>query len=125
MPCPLAAAPAQRRAADDEFHAARVKPPYTGAAIVMLAGSGLRTGEPAGRKAPDVDSEAGIVRRLSARPSKEGCSPWRWASPSAAAVERRWPGAEDRTRPARDAVLGGLRTGCGREDLATRKIAGQ
>jgi hypothetical protein len=36
-----------------------------------------------------------------------------------------WPGEEDRTRTAMDAVLGGLRTGCGPEDQTTKEIAGQ
>ncbi|WP_055604842.1 hypothetical protein [Streptomyces prasinus] len=37
----------------------------------------------------------------------------------------RWPGEEDRTRTVMDAVLGGLRTGCGQGDTATKVIAGQ
>jgi integrase len=36
-----------------------------------------------------------------------------------------WPGEEDRTRTVMDAVLGGLRTGCGLGDAATKEIAGQ
>lgn len=36
-----------------------------------------------------------------------------------------WPGEEDRTRTVMDAVLGGLRTGCGPEDLAAKESAGQ
>lgn len=32
-----------------------------------------------------------------------------------------WPGEEDRTRTVVDAVLGGLRTGCGQADLATKE----
>ncbi len=36
-----------------------------------------------------------------------------------------WPGTEDRTRTVVDAVLGGLRTGCGKEDQAIRETAGQ
>ncbi|WSD35268.1 hypothetical protein OG966_27290 [Streptomyces sp. NBC_01750] len=36
-----------------------------------------------------------------------------------------WPGEEDRTRTVMDAVLGGLRTGCGLGDTATKEIAGQ
>ncbi len=36
-----------------------------------------------------------------------------------------WPGEEDRTRSVMDAVLGGLRTGCGQGDAATNEIAGQ
>jgi integrase len=36
-----------------------------------------------------------------------------------------WPGEEDRTRTVMDAVLGGLRTGCGPEDQTTKEIAGQ
>ncbi|MER6536413.1 hypothetical protein ABT215_21900 [Streptomyces sp900105755] len=36
-----------------------------------------------------------------------------------------WPGEEDRTRSVMDAVLGGLRTGCGQVGDATRVIAGQ
>jgi integrase len=36
-----------------------------------------------------------------------------------------WPGEEDRTRAVMDAVLGGLRPGCGLGDTATKEIAGQ
>lgn len=36
-----------------------------------------------------------------------------------------WPGEEDRTRSVMDAVLGGLRTGCGPVGGATRENAGQ
>lgn len=36
-----------------------------------------------------------------------------------------WPGEKDRTRTVMDAVFGGLRTGCGQVDQATKKIAGQ
>jgi len=36
-----------------------------------------------------------------------------------------WPGEEDRTRTVMDAVLGGLRTGCGQVDQAIEEIAGQ
>lgn len=36
-----------------------------------------------------------------------------------------WPGEEDRTRSVMDAVLGGLRTGCGPVDRAIKEIAGQ
>ncbi|GGN41522.1 hypothetical protein GCM10011578_089950 [Streptomyces fuscichromogenes] len=36
-----------------------------------------------------------------------------------------WPDEEDRTRTVMDAVLGGLRTGCGQVGDATRVIAGQ
>ena len=36
-----------------------------------------------------------------------------------------WPGEEDRTRAVMDAVLGGLRPGCGHGDTATKEIAGQ
>lgn len=36
-----------------------------------------------------------------------------------------WPGEEDRTRPAMDAVLGGLRTGCGPVGDMTSETAGQ
>ncbi|GGY33372.1 hypothetical protein GCM10010363_12520 [Streptomyces omiyaensis] len=36
-----------------------------------------------------------------------------------------WPGEEDRTRAVMDAVLGGLRTGCGQLSGATRESAGQ
>ncbi|EST38655.1 hypothetical protein N566_06240 [Streptomycetaceae bacterium MP113-05] len=32
---------------------------------------------------------------------------------------------EDRTRSVWDAVLGGLRTGCGQDDQAIKEIAGQ
>lgn len=36
-----------------------------------------------------------------------------------------WPGEEDRTRSVMDAVLGGLRTGCGQPDQEIKEIAGQ
>ncbi|MFE4332699.1 tyrosine-type recombinase/integrase [Streptomyces sp. NPDC056831] len=36
-----------------------------------------------------------------------------------------WPGEENRTRSVMDAVLGGLRTGCGQVGDATRESAGQ
>lgn len=36
-----------------------------------------------------------------------------------------WPGEEDRTRSVMDAVLGGMRTGCGQLGEATRESAGQ
>ncbi|PNE38980.1 hypothetical protein AOB60_34225 [Streptomyces noursei] len=36
-----------------------------------------------------------------------------------------WPGEEDRTRSVMDAVLGGLRTGCGPGDAASKETAGQ
>ncbi|GAA0644837.1 hypothetical protein GCM10009535_22840 [Streptomyces thermocarboxydovorans] len=36
-----------------------------------------------------------------------------------------WPGEEDRTRSVMDAVLGGLRTGCGLQDQAIKETAGQ
>lgn len=36
-----------------------------------------------------------------------------------------WPGEEDRTRSVMDAVLGGLRTGCGQGDAASKETAGQ
>jgi integrase len=36
-----------------------------------------------------------------------------------------WPGEEDRTRAVMDAVLGGLRTGCGQVSDLTSEIAGQ
>jgi hypothetical protein len=36
-----------------------------------------------------------------------------------------WPGEEDRTRAVMGAVLGGLRTGCGLGDAATKETAGQ
>ncbi|GHD09776.1 hypothetical protein GCM10010313_30900 [Streptomyces violarus] len=36
-----------------------------------------------------------------------------------------WPDKKDRTRTVMDAVLGGLRTGCGPENHATKEIAGQ
>lgn len=41
---------------------ARVMPPHIRAAIVMLAGSGLRTGELRGWKVSDVDFKAGAIR---------------------------------------------------------------
>lgn len=36
-----------------------------------------------------------------------------------------WPGEEDRTRSVMDAVLGGLRTGCGQVGDMTSETAGQ
>ncbi len=36
-----------------------------------------------------------------------------------------WPGEEDRTRAVMDAVLGGLRTGCGQVGSQTRESTGQ
>ncbi|MFE2987174.1 hypothetical protein [Streptomyces sp. NPDC059262] len=36
-----------------------------------------------------------------------------------------WTSEKDRTRSVMDAVLGGLRTGCGPEDQATKEVAGQ
>lgn len=36
-----------------------------------------------------------------------------------------WPGEEDRTRSVMDAVLGGLRTGCGPVGDMTSETAGQ
>ncbi len=36
-----------------------------------------------------------------------------------------WPGEEDRTRTVMDAMLGGLRTGCGQVGDTTRETAGQ
>ncbi|MDW8806248.1 site-specific integrase [Streptomyces scabiei] len=210
---------------------ARVMPPYIRAAIVTLAGSGLRIGELLGLKVSDVDFKAGTIRverqrlqsgkigppktaksrrtvpvgevvtdalltHLAARPSKEWlftmeegeslnyrCWKTEWncarrtlqsAENEAAEREGRkpvelphmvthdlrhfyasaliaggasvkqvqlvlghasavitlriyahlWPGEEDRTRTVMDAVLGGLRTGCGPVDLATKEIAG-
>lgn len=211
---------------------ARVMPPYIRAAIVTLAGSGLRIGELLGLKVSDVDFKAGTIRverqrlqsgkigppktaksrrtvpvgevvtdallaHLAARPSKEWLftmeegeplnyrrwkTEWNCArralqgeESEAAKREGRkpvdlphmvthdlrhfyasaliaggasvkqvqlvlghasavitlriyahlWPGEEDRTRAVMDAVLGGLRTGCGLGDTATKKIAGQ
>ncbi|RMB87460.1 hypothetical protein CTZ28_00320 [Streptomyces shenzhenensis] len=45
--------------------------------------------------------------------------------PKRAHVTPRWPVKKDRTRSVMDAVLGGLGTGCGRGDAATKVIAGQ
>jgi integrase len=211
---------------------ARVMPPYLRAAVVTLAGSGLRIGELLGLKVSDVDFRNGTVRverqrlqsgrigppktaksrrtvpvgevvtdalltHLAARPSKEWLftkeegepldyrrwkTEWngarkalRQAENEAAGREGRepvelphmvthdlrhffasaliaggasvkqvqlvlghasavitlriyahlWPGEEDRTRSVMDAVLGGLRTGCGQQDHATRETAGQ
>jgi hypothetical protein len=36
-----------------------------------------------------------------------------------------WPGEEDRTRSVMDAVLGGLRTGCGQAGDVTSETPGQ
>ena len=211
---------------------ARVMPPYIRAAIVTLAGSGLRIGELLGLKVSDVDFKAGTIRverqrlqsgkigppktaksrrtvpvgevvtdalltHLAARPSKEWLftmeegeplnyrrwkTEWNCARRALQAAENEaaeregrkpvelphmvthdlrhfyasaliaggasvkqvqlvlghasavitlriyahlWPGEEDRTRTVMDAVLGGLRTGCGLDDRATKEIAGQ
>jgi len=211
---------------------ARVMPPYIRAAIVTLAGSGLRIGELLGLKVSDVDFKAGTVRverqrlqsgkigppktaksrrtvpvgevvtdallaHLAARPSKEWLftmeegaplnyrrwkTEWNCARRTLQAAENEaadregrkpielphmvthdlrhfyasaliaggasvkqvqlvlghasavitlriyahlWPGEEDRTRTVMDAVLGGLRTGCGQVGDATRETAGQ
>ncbi|MFF7437372.1 tyrosine-type recombinase/integrase [Streptomyces sp. NPDC008122] len=211
---------------------ARVMPSYIRAAIVTLAGSGLRIGELLGLKVSDVDFKAGTIRverqrlqsgkigppktaksrrtvpvgevvtdallaHLAARPSKEWLftmeegeplnyrrwkTEWNCARRALQATENEaaeregrksvelphmvthdlrhfyasaliaggasvkqvqlvlghasavitlriyahlWPGEEDRTRAVMDAVLGGLRTGCGLGDTATKKIAGQ
>ncbi|MFD5446207.1 tyrosine-type recombinase/integrase [Streptomyces tendae] len=211
---------------------ARVMPPYIRAAIVTLAGSGLRIGELLGLKVSDVDFKAGTIRverqrlqsgkigppktaksrrtvpvgevvtdalltHLAARPSKEwlftmeegeplnyrrwktewNCARKELQKAESEAAEREgrkpvelphmvthdlrhfyasaliaggasvkqvqlvlghasavitlriyahlWPGEEDRTRAVMDAVLGGLRTGCGQVGDATRVIAGQ
>ncbi|MDW8475799.1 site-specific integrase [Streptomyces scabiei] len=211
---------------------ARVMPPYIRAAIVTLAGSGLRIGELLGLKVSDVDFKAGTVRverqrlqsgkigapktaksrrtvpvgevvtdallaHLAARPSKEWLftmeegeplnyrrwkTEWNCARRTLQAAENEaaeregrkpvalphtvthdlrhfyasaliaggasvkqvqlvlghasavitlriyahlWPGEEDRTRTVMDAVLGGMRTGCGPVDQTTKEIAGQ
>ncbi|MGW1049674.1 tyrosine-type recombinase/integrase [Streptomyces sp. NPDC001130] len=211
---------------------ARVMPPYIRAAIVTLAGSGLRIGELLGLKVSDVDFKAGAIRverqrlqsgkigppktaksrrtvpvgevvtdalleHLAARSSKEWLftmeegeplnyrrwkTEWNCARRALQAAENEaaeregrkpvelphmvthdlrhffasaliaggasvkqvqlvlghasavitlriyahlWPGEEDRTRTVMDAVLGGLRTGCGLGDTATKEIAGQ
>ncbi|QOV35633.1 site-specific integrase [Streptomyces ferrugineus] len=211
---------------------ARVMPPYIRAAIVTLAGSGLRIGELLGLKVSDVDFKAGTIRverqrlqsgkigppktaksrrtvpvgevvtdalltHLATRPSKEwlftmeegeplnyrrwktewNCARKTLQSAENEAAEREgrkpvelphmvthdlrhffasaliaggasvkqvqlvlghasavitlriyahlWPGEEDRTRTVRDAVLGGLRAGCGQVGDATRVTAGQ
>ncbi|MFF3515772.1 tyrosine-type recombinase/integrase [Streptomyces sp. NPDC002573] len=211
---------------------ARVMPPYIRAAIVTLAGSGLRIGELLGLKVSDVDFKDGAIRverqrlqsgkigppktaksrrtvpvgevvtdalitHLAARPSKDWLftmeegeplnyrrwkTEWNCARRTLQAAENEaaeregrkpvelphmvthdlrhfyasaliaggasvkqvqlvlghasavitlriyahlWPGEEDRTRTVMDAVLGGLRTGCGLGDTATRIIAGQ
>ncbi|MCU7703231.1 tyrosine-type recombinase/integrase [Streptomyces albidoflavus] len=206
---------------------ARVMPPYIRAAIVTLAGSGLRIGELLGLKVSDVDFKAGTIRvdrqrlqsgkigppktaksrrtvpvgevvtdallaHLAARPSKEWLftmeegeplnyrrwkTEWNGARKTLQAAEREgrkavelphmvtqdlrhfyasaliaggasvkqvqlvlghasavitlriyahlWPGEEDRTRAVMDAVLGGLRTGCGPVGDMTSETAGQ
>ncbi|MDX3589336.1 site-specific integrase [Streptomyces europaeiscabiei] len=207
-------------------------PPYLRAAIVVLAGSGLRIGELLGLKVSDIDFKSGTIRverqrlqsgligppktgksrrtvpvgevvtdallaHLAARPTKEWLFTMeeggplnyrRWktewncarralqkAENEAASCEDRkavelphmvthdlrhfyasaliaggssvkqvqlvlghasavislriyahlWPGEEDRTRTVMDAVLGGMRTGCGPVDQTTKEIAGQ
>ncbi|MFF5281252.1 tyrosine-type recombinase/integrase [Streptomyces sp. NPDC013171] len=211
---------------------ARVMPPYIRAAIVTLAGSGLRIGELLGLKVSDVDFKAGTIRverqrlqsgkigppktaksrrtvpvgevvtdallaHLAARPSREWLftmeegeplnyrrwkTEWNGARKALQAAENGaaeresrkpvelphmvthdlrhfyasaliaggasvkqvqlvlghasavitlriyahlWPGEEDRTRAVMDAVLGGLRTGCGQVGNQTRESAGQ
>ncbi|GAA4138342.1 site-specific integrase [Streptomyces tunisiensis] len=211
---------------------ARVMPPYIRAAIVTLAGSGLRIGELLGLKVSDIDFKAGAIRverqrlqsgkigppktaksrrtvpvgevvtdalltHLAARPSKEWLftmeegeplnyrrwkTEWNCARRTLQAAENAtadregrkpvelphmvthdlrhfyasaliaggasvkqvqlvlghasavitlriyahlWPGEEDRTRTVMDAVLGGLRTGCGQVGNETRVTAGQ
>nr|WP_241518532.1 site-specific integrase [Streptomyces sp. CB03238] len=211
---------------------ARVMPPYIRAAIVTLAGSGLRIGELLGLKVSDVDFKAGTIRvecqrlqsgkigppktaksrravpvgevvtdalltHLAARPSKEWLfameegeplnyrrwkTEWNCARRTLQEAENEtaeregrkpvelphmvthdlrhfyasaliaggasvkqvqlvlghasavitlriyahlWPGEEDRTRTVMDAVLGGLRTGCGQVGAATCETAGQ
>ncbi|MET4924544.1 site-specific integrase [Streptomyces sp. PSRA5] len=206
--------------------------PYLRAAIVVLAGSGLRVGELLGLKVSDVDFKRGTVRverqrlqsgligppktgesrrtvpvgevvtdvllgHLAARPSKEWLftmeegeplnyrrwkTEWNCARKALQAVENEraeregrkpvglphmvthdlrhfyasaliaggasvkqvqlvlghasavitlriyahlWPGEEDRTRSVMDAVLGGLRTGCGPVGDMTSETAGQ
>jgi integrase len=210
----------------------REMPPYLSAAVVALAGSGLRIGELLGLKVSDVDFKAGVIRverqrlqsgligppktgksrrtvpvgevvtdallaHLAARPSKEwlftmeegeALNYRRWktewncahkalqaAENDAAVREGRkpvelprmvthdlrhffasaliaggasvkqvqlvlghasavitlrtyahlWPGEEDRTRSVMDAVLGGLRTGCGPDDQMIKETTGQ
>ncbi|WP_258563740.1 hypothetical protein [Streptomyces himalayensis] len=89
---------------------AGVMPPDIRAAIVTLPGSGLSTGEllserQAGQAAPEHASASAVITlRIYAA---------------------LWPGEEDRTRTVMDAMLGGLRTGCGQKDQATKEIAGQ
>ncbi|MER6094879.1 site-specific integrase [Streptomyces sp. NPDC001728] len=211
---------------------ARVMPPYICAAIVTLAGSGLRIGELLGLKVSDVDFKGGTIRvdrqrlqsgkigppktaksrrtvpvgevvtdallaHLAARPSREWLftmeegeplnyrcwkTEWNGARKALQAAENEvaeregrkavelphmvthdlrhfyasaliaggasvkqvqlvlghasavitlriyahlWPGEEDRTRAVMDAVLGGLRTGCGQVGSLTRESAGQ
>lgn len=209
-----------------------VMPPYIRAAVVTLAGSGLRIGELLGLKVSDVDFKAGAIRvdrqrlqsgkigppktaksrrtvpvgevvtdallaHLAARPSKEWLftmeegeplnyrrwkTEWNGARKALQAAENGaaeregrkpvelphmvthdlrhfyasaliaggasvkqvqlvlghasavitlriyahlWPREEDRTRAVMDAVLGGLRTGCGQVGSQTRESAGQ
>jgi integrase len=211
---------------------ARVMPPYIRAAVVTLAGSGLRIGELLGLKVADIDFKAGSIRverqrlqsgkvgppktaksrrtvpvgevvtdallaHLAARPSLEwlftieegeplhyrrwktewNCARRALQAEEGEAAEREgrkpvelphmvthdlrhfyasaliaggarvkqvqlvlghasavitlriyahlWPGEEDRTRTVMDAVLGGLRTGCGQVGDATCVTAGQ
>ncbi|MFJ4898979.1 tyrosine-type recombinase/integrase [Streptomyces sp. NPDC088727] len=211
---------------------ARVMPPYIRAAVVMLAGSGLRIGELLGLKVSDIDFKADSIRverqrlqsgkvgppktvksrrtvpvgevvtdallaHLAARPSREWLfameegeplnyrrwkTEWNGARKALQAAENEaaeregrkpvelphmvthdlrhfyasaliaggasvkqvqmvlghasavitlriyahlWPGEEDRTRSVMDAILGGLRTGCGPVGDMTSETAGQ
>lgn len=74
-----------------------------------------------------------LLAHLAARPSKE----WLFSTEEGEPLNHRrrkttlrtyahlWPGEEDRTRPAMDAVLGGLRTGCGPNDQGIKETAGR
>lgn len=110
--------------------------PYIRAAVVVLARSGLCIGELLGLKVSDVDFKAGSIRverqRLQAGsvgPPKTAKSrrtmPFGEVVMTLRIYARRWPGEEDRTRSVMDAVLGGLRTGCGQVGDMTRETAGQ
>ncbi|MFG2969953.1 hypothetical protein ACGFZS_42455 [Streptomyces sp. NPDC048288] len=121
-------------------------PPYVRTVIVVLAGSGSRIGELLGLTLSGVDFRSGTIRVERRRrqsgpigPPRTGrsrrtalkhgdprpTSLLRLSRHHAAEVRPLWPGEEDRTRTVMDAVLGGLRTGCGPENPATKEIAGQ
>ncbi|SFD60161.1 hypothetical protein SAMN05421773_12062 [Streptomyces aidingensis] len=103
--------------------AAEICPPKTGKS---------RRTVPVGEVVTDV-----LLRHLAERPSKEWLftmeegaplvyTRWRteWKA-ARRAYAHLWPGEDDRTRSVMDAVLGGLRTGCGPKSPAEKETAGQ